>query len=141
MAIATTALTSATTTSIEVNGIPADTPSSGTIRVFNDAGFQVRVPYTSYTGSTFTVTSTDFSGSNASIGNNAYVSYIDELVDTAAAAGTADVSASFTTVYSSDLPLVVKVRDGGPSPIKEFITASTLGDAGGSVTAIRTSDA
>ena len=134
-------LTSATTTSITVNGIPADTPSSGTIRVFNDAGFQVRVPYSSYTGSTFTVTSTDFSTTNATSGNNAYVSYIDELVDTAAAAGTADVSASFTTVYSSDLPLVVKVRDGGPSPIKEFITASTLGDAGGSVTAIRTSDA
>lgn len=141
MAIATTALTSATTTSIEVNAIPADTPASGTIRVENDAGFYVRVPYTSYTGNTFTVTSTDFSVSNASIANNAYVSYIDELVDTAAAAGTPDVSSSFTTVYSSDLPLVVKVRDGGASPIKEFITAATLGDAGGSVTAIRTSDA
>lgn len=143
MAIATTALSSATTTSIEVNSIPADTPSSGTIRVQNDSGFYIRVPYSSYTGSTFTVTSTDFSGAGngAAISNNVYVSYIDELVDTAAAAGTADVSTSFTTVYNSDRPLVVKVRDGGASPIKEFITAATLTDAGGSVTAIRTSDA
>ena len=48
---------------------------------------------------------------------------------------------SFTSVYSSDRDLVVKVRDGGTSPIKEFITASTLGSNGGSVAAIRTSDA
>jgi hypothetical protein len=37
--------------------IPSDTPSSGTIRVFNGDTFD-RVPYTSYTGSTFTLTGT-----------------------------------------------------------------------------------
>jgi hypothetical protein len=48
---------------------------------------------------------------------------------------------TFTGVYSSNRSLVIKVRDGGASPIKEFITSGVLGSNGGSVTAIRTSDA
>ena len=48
---------------------------------------------------------------------------------------------TFIGVYASDRSLVVKVRDGGASPIKEFITSGVLGSTGGSVTAIRTSDA
>jgi hypothetical protein len=127
-------LTSATTTSVVVaTAIPSDTPASGVIRVANDNGFYIRVPYTSYTGSTFTVTSTDFSVVNATTGNNVFIAYIDELASS--------TQSSFTSVYSSDRALVVKVRDGGVSPIKEFITASTLGSNGGSVAAIRTSDA
>lgn len=127
-------LTSATTTSITVTTtIPSDTPTSGVIRVENDSGFYVRVPYSSYSGSTFTVTSTDFSGTNATSGNNIFIAYIDELAGS--------TQASFTSVYSSDRNLVVKVRDGGASPIKEFITEATLGSNGGSVAAIRTSDA
>ena len=127
-------LTSATTTSVVVaTAIPSDTPASGVIRVANDNGFYVRVPYTSYTGSTFTVTSTDFSVVNATTGNNVFIAYIDEL-----ASGT---QSSFTSVYASDRNLVVKVRDGGASPIKEFITATVLGSNGGSVAAIRTTDA
>mgnify|MGYP001060639269 FL=1 len=127
-------LTSATTTSVVVaTTIPSDTPASGVIRVANDNGFYVRVPYTSYTGSTFTVTSTDFSVVNATTGNNVFIAYIDEL-----ASGT---QSSFTSVFASDRNLVVKVRDGGASPIKEFITATVLGSNGGSVAAIRTTDA
>ena len=127
-------LTSATTTSVVVStAIPSDTPATGVIRVQNDDGFYVRVPYTAYTGSTFTVTSTDFSVVNATTGNNVFIAYIDELASS--------TQSSFTSVYSSDRALVVKVRDGGVSPIKEFITASTLGSNGGSVAAIRTSDA
>jgi hypothetical protein len=103
------------------------------IRVQNDDGFYVRVPYTSYTGSTFTVTSTDFSGTNATAPRNVWIAYIDELASAA--------SATFTAVYNADRDLVVKVRDGGASPIKEFITGATLGTNGGSVAAIRTSDA
>lgn len=127
-------LTSATTTSITVStAIPSDTPASGVIRVANDNGFYVRVPFTSFTGSTFTVTSTDFSTVNATAGNNIFIAYIDVLAGS--------TQASFTSVYSSDRSLVVKVRDGGASPIKEFITEATLGSNGGSVAAIRTSDA
>lgn len=126
-------LSSATTTSIVVSTtIPADTPASGTIRVLNDAGAYVRVEYTSYTGSTFTVTSTDFSTNNATSGNNVFISYIDEL-----ASGT---NASFTTVYASDRTLFIRVRDGGVTPIKTFETTGTLGAGGGSTTAIRTTD-
>jgi len=129
-----TTLSSATTTSVVVTAtIPSDTPASGVIRVQNDDGFYVRVPYTSYSGSTFTVSSTDFSVINATAPRNVWIAYIDELASSA--------SASFTSVYSSDRNLVVKVRDGGASPIKEFITGATLGTNGGSVAAIRTSDA
>jgi hypothetical protein len=129
-----TSLTSATTTSVVVTTtIPSDTPASGVIRVQNDDGFYVRVPYTSYTGSTFTVTSTDFSGTNATAPRNVWIAYIDELASAA--------SSTFTAVYNADRDLVVKVRDGGASPIKEFITGATLGTNGGSVAAIRTSDA
>jgi hypothetical protein len=70
------------------------------------------------------------------------------VVFTATGAGTGTgtakpyvTTATFTAVYNADRDLVVKVRDGGTSPIKEFITGATLGTNGGSVAAIRTSDA
>ena len=70
------------------------------------------------------------------------------IVFTATGAGTGtgtakpnNTSASFTVVYSADQNLVVRVRDGGASPIKEFLSPAVLGTAGGSSTAIRTSDA
>jgi hypothetical protein len=129
-----TALTGATETAVVVNTtIPSDTPATGTIRILTDGGIYVRVAYSSYTGSTFTITSTDFSTDNASVSNNVFISYIDLL----AAASTA----SFTSVYSSDRTLFIRVRDGDSTPIKTFETTGTLGSAGGSATAIRTSDA
>lgn len=129
------ALTGAAVTSIVMaSAIPTDTPASGTIRVQLNNGSFRRQAYTSYTGSTFTVPSTDYSGANnADASNDAWVSYIDDD----AAAATID----FTSVFLASRNLVVKVRDGGASPIKEYISSATLGSAGGSVTAIRTSDA
>ena len=112
--------------------IPSDTPSSGTIRVLRDSGAYSRIEYSAYSGSDFTITSTDFSSDNVTSGNNAFVSYIDTLAGSA--------SESFTSVYSSDRTLFIRVRDGGASPIKTFETTGTLGSAGGSSTAIRTSD-
>ena len=112
--------------------IPSDTPASGTIRVEDDSGFYVLVNYTGFSGSNFTGCTGTFAN-NAASGNNVFISYIDELAGS--------TQASFTSVYSSDRSLVVKVRDGGGSPIKEFITEATLGSNGGSVAAIRTSDA
>lgn len=130
-----TALTGATETAIVVNTtIPSDTPASGTVRVLLNSGIYRRVPYTSFTGSTFTIASTDFSSDNASISNNVFISYIDKLAGA--------TSESFTVVYGgSDRSLFVRVRDGGGSPIKTFETTGTLGSAGGSATAIRTTDA
>ena len=127
-------LTGATITSLVVaETIPADTPSSGTIRVQRDSGVYSSISYSAYSGSTFTITSTDFSSDNSTSGNNVFISYIDEL-----SSGT---TATFTTVYDSDRTLFIRVRDGGGTPIKTFETTGTLGNAGGSSTAIRTSDA
>lgn len=52
-----------------------------------------------------------------------------------------NTSEAFTSVFSSTRNLVVKVRDGGTSPIKEFLSSAQLTNSGGSSTAIRTSDA
>jgi hypothetical protein len=123
----------AETAVVVTTAIPSDTPASGTIRVELDSGIYRRVAYSSYTGSTFTIGATDFSGDFATAGNNTFISYIDKLAGA--------TSESFTVVYLSDRSLFVRVRDGGGSPIKTFETTGTIGSAGGSATAIRTTDA
>ena len=129
-------------TSVILNvAIPSDTPkTNGTIRVRDDVGVYTRQEYTSYTGNTFTLTGT-FRGSNngadvhydAAPLANVFISYIDKLADAS--------NISFTSVYLSDRPLFIRVRDGGGTPIKTFEGTGTLGSAGGSVAAIRTTDA
>jgi hypothetical protein len=129
-----TTLSGAAETSVVVTAaIPADTPSTGTIRVQRDSGTYTLHPYSAWTGSTFTITSADFSTDNATSGNNVFISYIDKVA--------AASSEAFTTVYDADRTLFVRVRDGGGTPIKTFETTGTLGSAGGSSTAIRTPDA
>lgn len=127
--------TSAAQGTIQINTpIPSDTPTSGTIRVQDDDGVYRRLAYSSYAGDTFTLTSPeDFSTVNATSGNNCFISYIDVLASS--------TSASFTSVYLADRALFIRVRDGAATPIKTFETTGTLGSAGGSATAIRTSDA
>jgi hypothetical protein len=116
-------------TSITVNEvIPTDTPTSGTIRVFDGTTY-VRVTYTGYNGSTFTGCSNTPA---ASAGANVFISYIDKLATS--------TSESFTVVYNSPRTLFIRVRDGGATPIKTFQTTGTLGSSGGSTTVIRTSD-
>ena len=129
------ALSGAAVTSVVVTtAIPLDTPSSGTIRILADSGIYLRVPYDSYSGSTYTIPSYDFSGAKVCADlNNVFISYIDKLAGA--------TSESFSSVYLSDRALFVRVRDGAASPIKTFETTGTLGSAGGSSTAIRTSDA
>lgn len=131
------ALTGAAVTSVVVNeAIPTDTPSAGTIRIERDSGKYTRHPYSAYnTGTkTFTITEHNFSSDNASNGNNSFVSYIDELVVSP------DTTLDFVTIYLSPRSLFIRVRDGGVTPIKTFETTATLGAAGGSATATRTSD-
>lgn len=130
------ALTGAAVTAVVVNeAIPADTPSSGTLRIQRANGAYSRHPYSAYNAGTktFTITSHDFSSNNAANGANAYLSYIDKLA--------ASTTESFTVVYASDRDLFIRVRDGGVTPIKPFETTATLGANGGSVNVIRTSDA
>jgi hypothetical protein len=129
------ALTGAAVTSVVVNGsIPSDTPATGTIRILRANGFYTRHPYSAWTGSTFTITSHDFSTNNAANGANTYISYIDDV--------SAGATMTFTGIYSTDRTLFVRVRNGGGTPkIKTYETATaTLGSAGGSASASRISD-
>lgn len=129
-----TTLNGATETAIVVDSIPADTPQTGILRVVLDDGRHRHIAYTSWTGSTFTIASSDWSDpDDATNGNGVYIGYIDK-----AASATSE---SFTIVYNADRTLFVRVRDGGATPIKTFETTGSLGSAGGSTTAIRTSDA
>lgn len=128
-----TSLVAATETAVVVTlTIPSDTPSSGTIRIKLNSGIFRRVAYTSFTAATFTIASTDFTADPASAPKDVFISYIDKLAGSS--------SESFTVVYSADRTVFVRVRDGGGTPIKTFETTGTVGSAGGSATAIRTSD-
>lgn len=84
-----------------------------------------------------TVNGMDFSettqGGNATSGNNVFIAYIDTLADA--------VEEDFTAVYDADRDLLVRVRDGGGTPIKTFEGNATFGDANSSIAAIRTDDA
>jgi len=122
---------------VVASAIPSDTPASGTIRVVNDSGYEVRLAYSSWSGSTFTLSGTyDFSGSDetdsATTGNDTYITYIDALASAS--------TATFTVLFSSNRNLIVRVRNGGIAPIKTFVTSAVLTSAGGSTTAIRTTD-
>lgn len=130
------ALVGAAVTSVVVTtAIPSDTPeANGNLRIEADDGRYLRVPYTSYSGFTYTIPAFDFSGANnCATLNNVYIAYVDEL----AAAATA----SFQSVYNADRDLFVRVRDGGGTPIKTFETPSTLTSAGGGAATIRQPDA
>lgn len=134
-------LTGAAVTSVVVNeAIPANTPSSGTIRIKRADGSYTRHPYSAVnTGTkTFTITSHNFSTNNATTGTDVFISYIDQ-----AAPGT---SISFNTVQSSTQTLYVEARFGGTGPnytdsIKPAKTSGVLGSSGGSATVSSVSDA
>ena len=141
-----TALTGATETAIviktggEASPIATDTPSTGTgadntrLRVELDTGIYRRQAYTSYTASTFTIASTDYSGaSQAAVNSDVFVAYIDVLCNA--------TSEPFTAVYNSDRDILVRVRDGGATPIKTFEGNGVFGSTSSSLAAIRTSDA
>jgi hypothetical protein len=127
-------LSGAAVTSVVITGaIPVDTPATGTILITRNSGLRSAHPYSAWSGSTFTITSADFSSDNATTGNDTCIAYIF---------GTASgATMSFTSVYSADRTLFIRVRDGGVTPIKQFETTGVLGTSGGSTTAIRTSDA
>ncbi len=123
----------AVTAAVVTGAIPADTPASGVIRIRRASGAFSRHPYSAWAGSTFTITSHDFSTNNAANGANAYLGYIDALAGASTAA--------FQATYTADRELFVRRRDGGVTPTKTFETAATLGVAGGSVAVQRLSDA
>lgn len=114
-------------TTVTINGaIKPDTPSSGSIRING-----VRYSYTSWTGSTFTLSGS--LGQGFADATPAFVPFIDK----AAAATTESVSFIFSAAFTAR----VKVRNGsGSTPIKPFETTFQVGSAGGSSNAIRDPD-
>ena len=122
-------------TSVQMTAsIPTDIPSSGTFRIELDTGAYRRITYSSFSGDTFTIPSTDFSGANAvTAGNNAFVTYIDGL-----AGGT---SIGVTYVYASDRTLFTRVRNATPGfEIKTFETTTLVGSGGATATVGRIDD-
>ena len=102
--------------------IPADTPVSGTVRIWNGVTYD-KLTYTSWATSTFTLSGT--LPRTYSAGDDVFISYIDKLA--------AATSESFTGVYQAPRYMAVLVRDGGATPKKEFLSPATFGSAGFSV--------
>ena len=122
----------AETAVVLTTAIPTDTPATGKINVILNSGNTKIVAYTSYTASTFTIASTDFSGDIATAANNVWIAYLSKVA--------AATSESFTSIYLADRNLVILARDGGVTPTKQFISSGLLSDTGGSITIIRTAD-
>ena len=127
-------------TSVVVGSIPDNTPASGQLRITLDSGIVSLISYTSFTGSTFTIPSTDFSGDNASVSNGVMVAYVDtvETVGTDGSPG----SESYTAIKGAGTTQVtVTVRRGDNNPIVPFKANPVFGAAGFNVSAGRISDA
>jgi hypothetical protein len=131
----------AVTSIVVTTAIPTDVPATGSIRLQNDEGRYVKIPYTSYTGSTYTIPSYNFSGTgdNDSVanGNNYFPTWLDEQAVTA--------TESVTVVYDAPRNLLVRVRNGNTgtpavNPIVPWETVAILGSTGGSQAASRVLD-
>jgi hypothetical protein len=129
------AYTTGAVTSIQMTAsIPTDIPASGTFRLELDTGSYKRVVYDSFSGDTFTIPSTDFTGVNESaISSNAFATPIDRV-----ATGTSETA---TYVYLADKTWFTRVRNATPaSEIKTFETTSLVGTGGGSAVVGRIDD-
>jgi hypothetical protein len=124
------------TSLVVVEAIPSDTPAAGYVKVEDNAGFTRRLHYASWSGSTFVIDTVDgqedFVAVNAASLNNVWIAYLDKIATS--------VTESYTAVYNTDRNLVVLVRDGGVTPIKQFISAWAFGSSNSTITAIRTTD-
>jgi hypothetical protein len=131
----------AVTSIVVTTAIPTDVPATGAIRLQNDEGRFVRIPYTSYTGSTFTIPSYNFSGS----GDNDSVANLNDWFPTWLDEQAATATESVTVVYLAPRNMLVRVRNGNTgtpavNPIVPFEAVAVLGSAGGSQAASRVLD-
>lgn len=137
----TAVLSGAAVTSVTfVEAAPANTPSTGTIRILRANGAYTRHPYSAYNAGTktFTITSHDFSSNNSNATKKFFISYID--------ADSVGTSISFNTIQTATQTLYVSARFGGTGPaytdsIKPAATTGSLGSTGGSATISSVSDA
>lgn len=122
------ALTGATVTSVVINGsIPQDTPSSGFIRITRANGLISKHAYSAWTGSTFTIASTDFSTNNAANGAGVFVGYLDKLADsTPIAAGSFVTDEEYIIVTSGTTDFtLIGAADSNPGTIFTATGAGT----------------
>lgn len=122
------ALTGAAVTSVVVNGsIPVDTPASGFIRITRANGLISKHPYSSWTGSTFTITSHDFSTNNASNGAGVFVAYLDQLATSdPVTAGSFVVGVEYIIVSTGTTNFtLIGAADSNPGTIFEATGAGT----------------
>lgn len=120
--------------------IPSDTPPTGYIRVTDNNGFERRLHYNNWANGTpnrfYNIDTADgnedFASVNATAGNDIWIAYIDELADA--------TSEAFTSVQAGSRNLVVVVRDGASTPIKQFISSWTQTTSNQTINAIRTTD-
>lgn len=75
----------------------------------------------------------DYTGDNATNPRNMFLGYIDVLADA--------TSEAFTAVYTADRDLLLRVRDGGGTPIKTIENPITFGSSSFSTAIVRQSDA
>jgi hypothetical protein len=122
------ALTGGAVSSVVVNGaIPVDTPASGFIRITRANGLISKHAYSAWSGSTFTISPTDFSGNNASNGAGVFVAYLDQLADsTPVTAGsfTTGVEYIIVTTGTTDFTLI-GAADSNPGTIFTATGAGT----------------
>jgi len=127
------ALTGSVTTVVVNEAVPTWIPQTGgSIRVKDDNDIYIKLPITNYVAATktFTVTSTAI---EAASGNLAFAAAIDILAS--------GISENFSGIYTGDISLVVKSRDGGATPEKPFRVPSTFNSGGGGTIVQHVSDA
>lgn len=141
-ALQTTLNTSGQTAVVVTGAVNGMTPQIGWLRVqldlnkSGDLGVYRIVAYTSWSTSgntTFVTGTTDWTDpADATAANNVFVGLIDKEATAA--------TATFTGVYSGDISLLGRVRDGGGTPTKPLDYPTTFNSGGGGFTAIRTDD-
>ncbi len=115
--------------------IPSDTPTAGSIRVVDTSDTsstrETRYEYTSWSGSTFTLSGT-LDRSYTAGDDKAYVPFIDTTATS--------TSESVTVIYVTDRTLLIRVRRKAATAILPFETTGTFSSTGYSTSAIRTTD-
>ena len=125
-------LTGGVSTTAVVGTIPANTPATGFLRIERDSdGEYDLVPYSSWTGNTYTLVGT--APSTATAGNNVMRAFIDKVATS--------TSESYTAVQTGTNQVTIINRRGGVNPIKTFKGSATFGTAGFSAAVQRISDA
>ena len=129
------ALSGATVTSVVVNQtIPTWAPTSGNLRITLSSGLIKLVSYTSFSGSTFTIPSTDFSSDNAANGAGCMPASVDGIVSGGQATFTGVYTINQNAAGSGDQQFVIKTQRGsGATPKQPSVNVATFGSGGFSV--------